>query len=276
MTDFLTALAARTLGQPALQPRVLSRFEPERRGEPLLPAEETEYVRTGAPVAPPPAARPAPRQVLDAAVQPPMQESITHAVSPVETPATRRIEVHETPRKAEPRTVESPRKEVVVTTPPRVDVREHTTVVEVPVVQREREIITETQEKERPSRSSAQAGLPVLHERTVVQREVRSRYEEAPPVIVETAAHSEPPSFFREERLTRATTTRRTRELRRAMHRDAQPAAATPPPPEIHVSIGRVEVRATTAPAAGKRRRDEPRVMTIDDYVAHRARKERP
>lgn len=56
--------------------------------------------------------------------------------------------------------------------------------------------------------------------------------------------------------------------------RDAQPSrantiAATPTPPEptIHVSIGRVEVRAV-APASPPARRTAPQPMSIDEYVA--------
>jgi hypothetical protein len=56
--------------------------------------------------------------------------------------------------------------------------------------------------------------------------------------------------------------------------RDAQPSrantiAATPDPPEptIHVSIGRVEVRAV-APASPPARRTAPQPMSIDEYVA--------
>jgi hypothetical protein len=41
--------------------------------------------------------------------------------------------------------------------------------------------------------------------------------------------------------------------------------------PTIHVTIGRVEVRATPAPAARKRTRSRPPVMSLDDYLRQRS-----
>jgi hypothetical protein len=317
MSDFLTNLAARTLTQPALQPRVLSRFEPERRGEPVLPAEETEPVRVSpppqlrhalppvtpepavaeeppssmrvsgpelrqarAPLAPPelperktkPAARveevapppalPSRRAPMPGAMAPPKQETRTSATSP--RTATRR-EVPSRPHEKRGKDA----------TPPiaaRIEVREKTNTIEVPILQREpalvppqRETIVETRTETREVR------VPV--ERPVIRHETRSRYEEVPPVITDVREET-PPRLMGEERLTTSTITRRTREARAV--RAIEEAPASPPQPEIHVSIGRVEVRATTAPASDRRHREQPRVMTIDDYVARRGRKERP
>ena len=62
------------------------------------------------------------------------------------------------------------------------------------------------------------------------------------------------------ERLTRVTATRVVRET----------VATKTEEPTIHVSIGRVEVRAVTPPAAQPRTAPKPAMMTIDDYVARR------
>jgi hypothetical protein len=320
MTDFLTSLTARTLAQPSLQPRVLSRFEPERRGEPLLPAEETELVRTAAPAPKPaprtrtltaeetesvhtaaPAPKPTPRTRSLTAAAPPAFRAEAAADEPAAPemprgeeepsrtlpPPTRNASYEETPAPPPPRPAgvlaaapsrgtapgqpAGRRRDARESAAAAPAVREQIRVVDVPVVRHERETLVathiETQTETREVR------VPV--DRPVVERrETRSRYEEAPPVIVETREEPRlPPLFDREERLTRSTASRRTRERREL--RAAEPPAA-PPQPEVHVSIGRVEVRATTAPAAGKARREPPRMMTIDDYVAHRARKERP
>jgi len=316
MSDFLASLAARTLAQSSLQPRVLSRFEPERGGEPVLPAEETEYARA----APAPAVRIAPRSRQEPSIDAPRLEPVqpdrvfappevatprttatlerSEAVpapspQPIEAVARQESAVEKTPaaprREAAPPPRPAPRKSSREPQPPRietitrvegpartesiVDVREHTKLVEVPVVRRETVIETEVVEDRRSS-PRAPAGTPRPHDRTIVQREVCSRYEEVPPVIVEPPRESVAP-LASDEHLTRTTTT--TRRLREIRGGSGEPESPAPPaPPEIHISIGRVEVRATTAPATEKRRREAPRMMTIDDYVAQRARKERP
>lgn len=54
----------------------------------------------------------------------------------------------------------------------------------------------------------------------------------------------------------------------------AEPASAEPPTPIIQVTIGRIDVRATPAPAApAQRQRATPPVMGLDDYLRQRAKR---
>jgi hypothetical protein len=45
---------------------------------------------------------------------------------------------------------------------------------------------------------------------------------------------------------------------------------APPPEPTVHVTIGRVEVRAVTAPARPPRAAPAARTMSLDEYLAER------
>jgi hypothetical protein len=50
--------------------------------------------------------------------------------------------------------------------------------------------------------------------------------------------------------------------------------AATPPaasPPSVHVTIGRVEVRASTPAQPARSRPQPPRIMSLDEYLTQRA-----
>jgi hypothetical protein len=50
------------------------------------------------------------------------------------------------------------------------------------------------------------------------------------------------------------------------------PPAVAPSPPSIHVTIGRVEVRATPPPPAGSRDKPTlPPVMSLEEYLGRRA-----
>jgi hypothetical protein len=62
---------------------------------------------------------------------------------------------------------------------------------------------------------------------------------------------------------------------RREARREAQARAATaaaPEPPAVHVTIGRIEVRAVTSPAAGPapRSRRHPTPLSLDEYLEQR------
>ena len=48
------------------------------------------------------------------------------------------------------------------------------------------------------------------------------------------------------------------------------PRAVAPPPPAIHVTIGRVEVRATPPPAGSRAKATLPPVMSLGDYLRRR------
>jgi hypothetical protein len=51
----------------------------------------------------------------------------------------------------------------------------------------------------------------------------------------------------------------------------AEPQSKPEPAPTIHVTIGRIEVRATTPSAPPHKQRTEPQVMSLDEYLRQRA-----
>lgn len=58
----------------------------------------------------------------------------------------------------------------------------------------------------------------------------------------------------------------------RSRHVLADRPVAVPSEPVVHVSIGRLEVRATASSPAPPRRRDEPRPDSLDDYLRKRGK----
>jgi hypothetical protein len=53
-------------------------------------------------------------------------------------------------------------------------------------------------------------------------------------------------------------------------------AQVPPPVPTIHVTIGRVEVRATVPAAPASKPRPAPQTMSLDDYLRQRSRGGKP
>src|SRR5262249_19030530 len=58
---------------------------------------------------------------------------------------------------------------------------------------------------------------------------------------------------------------------RRSALRESLASGATPPEPTISVSIGRVEVRASQAPAPARARREAAPRLKLDDYLRRRS-----
>jgi hypothetical protein len=94
---------------------------------------------------------------------------------------------------------------------------------------------------------------------------LRHRYETQPPEVIR-----EPGVDTHTQRHTRTREERAPRVIDRA-----QPQAASTPEPTIHVSIGRIEVRAVPQQQQPQRDHARGNRMTIDDYVARRKAKER-
>jgi hypothetical protein len=88
------------------------------------------------------------------------------------------------------------------------------------------------------------------------------RYDEEPPRVV-----AKRPPMRERERLAE-------RRVRLEPEPQARPETAVAAEPSVQVSIGRIEIRATTAPPAQRRARGRT-AMSIDDYVAKRDAKER-
>jgi hypothetical protein len=100
---------------------------------------------------------------------------------------------------------------------------------------------------------------PVLQPRTAVQPEVR-RVEVLRPAPAPPEGRPAPLAAPRGER-----------------EGGPREAGAPPPAPQIHVTIGRLEIRAAGQPAPAPRRAREPAaVMSLDDYLRQRASGSKP
>jgi hypothetical protein len=253
MSDFLTNLAARAIAQPSLRPRTPSRFEPAR-------AEEAEAPQIAA-------AAHGPRRIAAARAPSPaaaLLESDDTAAA-AETP---RVEPPAASTPKQERTVEVKQdvvRERIVRErmPAEPEVIERVDVREIPrtradVVERLVEQVVE-QMAEGPERVVRVVERDEL-EPAAETPALPHRFEnEAPRVVV---VDKQQRDEWRPSPPLRGPSPRARGEGREA-------AEAT-----VHVSIGRIEVRATTPPAEPRRPARKP-PMSIDEYVARRDTKER-
>jgi hypothetical protein len=252
MTDFLTNLAARTLAQPRLRPRTRMRFEPVEGDvamEAEYPSPRPSLRDRGERVAEGPARDPEERHTV---MPPPPAHLVTQTISSVPEVVT---ETHEVPVT---NTVLVPReRSVTITKEKRIVIPQDRTHV-VPI----------------PSRAAIEGRAETTR---AVEAAPHERDEAAPGTQPHQPA--ETPAFRERTRNVQNTRTidrtehtreRLTRTLTRETHAQAEPGSE----PAIHVSIGRVEVRAIAPPAATPKTPAQ-KPMSIDDYVAQRERKER-
>jgi hypothetical protein len=302
MSDFLSNLAARTIAAPSLRPRTRMRFEPGGANgvaEPALadaspavpmPREQTSAAPEPSAKQEPPArtkiARPAVRVASSPNEPPPREERRPTAAaesSHRETGVTReaaappatereRLVVHEVPlveTHVETRVVREPAVETRI-------VRERAPAERIveQQVERTHERILETREGPETER--------VVRE-TVTQKERPHRHDERPPRMLreETVRDREtrvervqPREIVRGRDVVRRDSMQQPQRAERRREADGRGTPAAQSEPVVHVSIGRVEVRAVAPAAAPPRAQRRSPVMTIDDYVAKR--KERP
>ncbi|HWW62088.1 MAG TPA: hypothetical protein VN181_12030 [Thermoanaerobaculia bacterium] len=98
------------------------------------------------------------------------------------------------------------------------------------------------------------------------------RFDEEPPRIASASRDEQQDDEPREP--VRATTSSQSPTTRRSQPPSALPAASQHDP-DIHITIGRVEVRAVAPQPAARRTPQRSSVMTLDDYVAKRKGRER-
>jgi len=264
MSDFLTNLAARAMAAPSLRPRTRSRFEPAADASPWARTTEQRDAivrplrsKTGATfeaaleakprldtgeaadrdLSSPPAS--AQRQVIAA---PPMIEKagIDADADLQPSPRRRRPSRDRDDSEPEPQPSHDRIEQEVSRT---VATSEHH--VERVIEKRE------TTVRVRPADAVPTAEPPRADDR-------RHRYDEQPPRI-EPQRHAPRAPFAIAEQRTPA----------RQARTETPPAA---PDPVIHVSIGRVEVRAVAAAPAPKRARGRTAPMTIEEYAARKAK----
>lgn len=230
MSDYLTNLAARTLAAPSLRPRLRMRFEPEA-GEGDGDGELTP--------------------IADETTAPVTRADMTEA--PVREPrrVAPRGEVAREVPVAPTRAAEEATQPTAVAPAPRAGQAPQTRVIE-----RVRERVERIE-----TRSEATTRVETREEAAEPEPPPPHRHDLEEPRVVRASGLPLTETTKTEGRPEARTTPRTNRVL-------PEPAAA-PPEPTVHVSIGRIEVRASTPPAARGAKPGRP-VMTIDDYVARK------
>lgn len=252
MSDFLARLAARAIGGEAmLAPRLPSLFEPSPHA-PILPTVDDDTAATARHATAPAGDTPSAAEPLHPPrALPPMHDDALRQ-APVAQPATRLPAPAATPMPdyAMPVTTHA----VPPATPPTA----------LPVVAHQ------AAPWPAPAHAESLAATPVQPRQTRI----------APPRVeaVSPPSGSLLPSapVFASPRSAPA----RDRSDPAAAIRPRPTAAASRTPamsePVVHVSIGRLEVRAAPATTTPTRRRDEPRPASLDDYLRQRGGKTSP
>lgn len=276
MSDFLDNLIARNNGNAraradasvnAIRPYLPSRFEPSASGEPALDfADATDFettVETTAPARTSPVGHQHDEQLVpttpvvnrrrEDALAEPQRATREHDSSSTEVHAAPLNEPAPVPRAAEPASNETLVERVVLV---------------------EREIERPAERPAAPSRRRDDYGIPpstlLVVER---QRESDTRDADEPRGVAspdETTTLLAPADSARGRDEEMFSTTRS--EARRNANAPQQSPAARPTSgPDIHVTIGRVEVRAAAPPSTKPARRNAPQPMTLDEYLRRRA-----
>jgi hypothetical protein len=233
MSDFLTNLAARVLAVPSLRPRTRSRFEPASDAGPWLGRPEATEVDA------PPQAASAQLRVIASAPMSEQREVIADAdVQP--------------PPSSQRRSRDS--EEMVTEPAPTRDPATHEVSRSVHTSERHIERVIENRETIVRVDGDA-ATAPVEEARR--DGEPRHRHDEQPPRIE------------RERQVQQAPFVAPDRRPSTQQRHDETPAA---PEQVIHVSIGRVEVRAVPSTPAPQRARARTAPMNIEEYAAKKAK----
>ncbi len=269
MSDYLGNLAAKSLAPAsALQPRLASRFEPLAPAAPELRAGPAFLEETVTEIAAPP---PAPISTKTESHSPSPPGRGGQGVRP--RGAERSEERHAHEAAAEKVSEDSPEP---VTKPARVQ----------GVVARRRVQPSEASPRlsrgERGNSAEAAVAKPVLLQPlTVVQIPPRQDYPVTSPLSPrERGPGGEASRAERSEHHRPQESLSPTPRLQpRVTHAERQPFApqreAPAPEPVIHVTIGRIEVRATAAPKAPARERPAARpAVDLDEYLRQRSKGE--
>lgn len=245
MSDFLDRLASRAIGhEPMLEPRLPSLFEPVQRAPALLPTvDETgarEKRRDSATSGEPPAS-----SASAASMVPPAP------IEPVPRVTARRDATSAAPQASGEPPVATARFVATATPPSPRTADEHPTV-------------------------AATVPLPRPH---VVPAPVQLRERHATPLPAAVAEPARaavgvllppPPSGITASRASESVASLPRAANNRAGHAGSDSRRSLPAEPVVHVSIGRIEVRAAPAVTAAPRVRDAARPGSLDDYLRQR------
>jgi hypothetical protein len=244
MTDFLTSLVARTIAPPSLTPRLRSRFEP-------LAFDDAGIVESVREIAIDGPALPAPSRTSAPPAEVPDREEKSQAV-----PVSPRRRDSAPPSRRE---AEATRVAPLVAQPaetPEFAPRPQPAAVPVPRITQPERTAAPLGHRTAAPPPAEPAAVPSEHRETRVEtRESTRTIERARTIATRILERSETSRLF-------------------AQPRAATPQAAAAPEPTIHISIGRVEVRAAAAPAAVPRAARRSAVQSLDDYLDRRNRKD--
>jgi hypothetical protein len=245
MSDFLDRLAARAIGSDAtLAPRLPSLFEPLPRAPLMTMADEGEAsarVRDAGPMPPAAAAAvPPPRPPLPAhgSIEPRTARTTPAEQVPLRLPE--RAPTMAPPVPVPPSRAATPARAMIAEPSRATSVPEHAQATPPPVAPR--------------------ASRPSRHEAAHPPTAVGALLPAPAPVFATTSGPAAPAQHGR------AAALRHPRDMQ------AGRESRTSGEPVVHVSIGRLEVRAAPAAAAPPRRRDGPQPSSLDDYLRQRGK----
>ncbi len=246
MTDFLTTLVARTIAPPSLTPRLRSRFEP-------LAFDDAGIVESVREIAIDGPSSPAPSLASAPSAEVPDREEKVQAV-PV---SPRRRESAPPSRREAEATRIVPLVTQSAETPEFAARPEPVAVVPAPHITQPERAAAPLGHRTAAPPPAEPAPAPIEHRETRVEtRESTRTIERARTIATRLLERSETSRLFAQP------------------PRAAAPQAAAAPEPTIHISIGRVEVRAAATPAAVPRAAKRSAVQSLDDYLDRRNRKD--
>lgn len=249
MSDFLDRVVARVVGaDPALTPRLPSLFEPSSRA-PLLPLAETVVAQDGA--------APAVRPNDDAAMP---GRALPRDAVPPSLAASAAVHTGVAPPRIDPAAGRPSAARAVETSAllpvRRASVPPMSVSMEVPASPR--------------APSEAEPVAPKqLHAAPAV---VATKMPQPKPAEISPAIMPKPASRSRENAPVEPAAVRTIAAARSV----AVSVPATTAEPVVHVSIGRLEVRAAPAPAPSSRRREVPPPSALETYLRQRGDKRSP
>jgi hypothetical protein len=284
VSDFLTNLAARTLAAPTLRPRTRMRYEPDGGDAPpspivpeARPHETSDTREVGAPMQSP-HVQPTVAEPVRAPRQATPLEPIADTEVPLPRPApTRDWPARSGPTDARPHATPASETPTLPDPVPAIrDLREPMRARDPPPAQPD--ILGAEERGVAAKRDVEFTELPIARQIAVAAsptkeeplRDKRHRYDQVPLLAPDEASGRQGPPPIIETREPVARRSPAPARTLRAHTRMETDSVAAPQEPVVHVSIGRIEVRAVTPPAATAPAPRRSPIMTIEEYVAKR------
>lgn len=257
MSDFLTSLVARSFGTaPVIRPRVTSLFEPART-DVAAQLRDSLMGRRGETV-----------EVRDEEV---IGESAESRRAEPPTPSPAKIEAH----RVEPVADEIRLAHIAAPAIPRlVQEPERTAITEKKMI--EKTELSDCRNTRAPADDVDHFPLPTANNREAAAVPPRDGPASGPPVVSLRVSEQEkpgqliPPKVIEQMRLPALAASAKP-QRRRDESRDFTSKVSHEPEPTVHVTIGRLEVRATKESSHPARPPSASPVMGLDEYLRKRA-----